>query len=140
MITKCDDGEAVIFAAPSEDVINLMRVYHDVKVNPTVLDIRTLSTITFPQKVRLCIKPEKTYLIAEWSVNAVSISIYSNGNIDFLRYQPIETPSNDWQYKADVSNNSGMSYDGDIEEYHIPLTDQIFESGPYFEFLSFLSS
>ena len=133
---KTDDGEAVIFAAPSEEVINLMRLYHDVKLNPTVLDVRTLSTYRFLKSTSL-FSPEKTYLIADWSVNAVSISIYSNGNIDFLRYQPIEKPSHDWQYKTDASNNNVYSYEGDIKEYHIPLTDQVFEMDRILNFYRF---
>ena len=69
----------------------------------------------------------KIYLIADWSVSAVSISIFSNGNVDFLRYQSIETSSRNWTYRTDETDNNIYSYNGNIEEYKIQLTDQVME-------------
>jgi type IV pilus assembly protein PilM len=123
---KADDGEAVIFAAPSEEVVKLMHLYEDVHLHPTVLDVQTLSNIRFLDSTTL-FSPEKTYLIADWSINAVSISIYSNGNVDFLRYQPSENPSRNWRYSKDESGSNVFTYEGVIEEYHIPLTNHVYE-------------
>ena len=74
-------------------------------LNPTVLDVRSLSNIRF-LKSTITFTAKRHILIADWSINAVSISIYSNGNVDFLRYQPVETPSRNWQYTPDLLDNN----------------------------------
>lgn len=61
---KANDGEAIIFAAPSEEVFKLMQLYADVQLQPTILDVRTLSIIRFLESTTF-FSPNKTYLIAE---------------------------------------------------------------------------
>ena len=121
-----DDGEAVLFAAPSEEVHALMRLYEDVQLEPVHLDVRALCNLRFLKSTNF-LQANKTYLIVEWSVNAASMSIYSNGNVDFLRYQSIETPAQDWRYVKRGESDNQYVYEGNIEDYHMPLTDQAHE-------------
>lgn len=131
-----DDGKATLFAAPSEDVLQLMRLYEDVQLEPSILDIRALSNIRFLKNIHL-LQENKTYLIAEWSVNAVTVCIYSGGNVDFLRYQPLETQNRNWRYLAAEKGKNTYIYEGDIREYHIPLTDQTMELERILNFYQF---
>jgi len=130
------DGEAVIYASSSEEVTKLIQLYQDVNLQPTVLDVRTLSNIRFLDRIAY-FSPNDTYLIADWSINAVSISIYSNGNVDFLRYHPAETPSRNWTYTPDSLANYKFTYDGNIQDYHLPLSEQIFEIDRILNFYRF---
>ena len=41
-----NDGEATLFAAPSDEVSKMAGLLDDVSLNPTVADVRTLSTIS----------------------------------------------------------------------------------------------
>lgn len=121
---NADDGEAVLFAAPSEEVFKLTQLFEDVHLYPTVLDVRTLSSIRFLETTAF-FSPDQTYLIVDWSINAAAISIFSKGNVDYLRYQPAEKPSRSWRYNS--GGNVGYTYDGDIEEYRQSLTSHIYE-------------
>ena len=131
-----DDGEAIIFAAPSEEVFKLMQLYSDAHLHPTVLDVRTLSNIRFLDSASF-FSPGKTYLIADWSINAVSVSIYSKGNVDFLRYQPTETSSRNWSYASDGKERNVFSYEGHIGEYHQSLANQVVEIDRILNFYRF---
>ncbi|MDS9471334.1 type IV pilus biogenesis protein PilM [Sporosarcina pasteurii] len=120
-----DDGVATLFAAPSEEVMQLMRLYEDVQLEPAVLDIRALCNIRFLKNIQM-LDAHKTYLIADWSVNAVSICIYSDGNVDFLRYQPIETEQKNWRYLPE-NTTVPYFYEGEISDYQMHLTNQTLE-------------
>ncbi len=133
---KAGDGEAVIFAAPSEEVFKLMQLYEDVHMHPTVLDVRTLSNIRFLDSTSFFL-PGKTYLIADWSINAVSVSIYSNGNVDFLRYQPTETSSRNWRYETDSKERNVFTFEGNLEDYHLSLANQVLEIDRILNFYRF---
>ena len=39
----------------------------------------------------------KSYLITDWSITGVSISIYTPGKLEFLRYQTIDTTMKKWR-------------------------------------------
>ena len=123
---KAGDGEAVLFAAPSEDVQTLMSLYEDVQLVPVELDVRALCNLRFLKSTNL-LKANHTFLVVDWSVEAASMSIYSDGNVDFLRYQSIGTSTQNWRYIKQSEGVSQYVYEGNIEEYHIPLTDQAHE-------------
>ena len=123
---KADDGEAIIFAAPSEEVFKLMQLYADVHLHPTVLDVRTLCNIRYLNHTSF-FSPGKTYLIADWSIDAVAVCIYSKGNVDFLRYQPTETSSRNWRYESDGKERNVFTFDGNVEDYHQSLANQVSE-------------
>jgi type IV pilus assembly protein PilM len=120
------DGEAVIYASSSEEVVKVMQLYHDINLNPKILDVRMLSIIRF-LKTTDYFSAEKTYLVADWSINALSISIYSNENVDFLRYHPVESPTRNWKYAPDLLDINVFTYDGEIEEYKMSLSEQVLE-------------
>lgn len=120
------EGEAVLFAVPSEDILTLMSIYEDVRLEPTHLGIRALSNLRFLAETKY-LAQERTYLIVDWSVLSASMSIYSNGKVDFLRYQSIEVPKDSWVYKGDEEHGYRYIYEGDYEVYERLLIDQSYE-------------
>lgn len=120
------DGEAVLFAVPSEEITTLMRLYEDVRLEPAHLGVRALANLRFLE-VTNYLNINRTYLVVDWSVEAASMSIYSDGKVDFLRYQSIETPRNAWQYVEAGENNYRFVYEGDRELYQRLLMDQGYE-------------
>ncbi|KXH87314.1 type IV pilus biogenesis protein PilM [Sporosarcina sp. HYO08] len=117
-----DDGEAVLFAAPSDEIYKAMQLFEDVGLHPTILDVRTLSNIRFLKHTSF-FKESRTYLLIDWSIHAAALSIYTDGNVEFLRYQPTENPSRSWRYSMD----KGYTYEEDIEEYRQTLINHLFE-------------
>ncbi|WP_186321527.1 type IV pilus biogenesis protein PilM [Bacillus sp. FJAT-22090] len=132
---KPNDGEAVLFAAPSEEINKIAGLLDDLHLDPTTADVRALATIRFLEKT-IGLEEKKSYLITEWSISGVSISIYTGGNIEFLRYQSIDTFKEKWQSKSDQHEISFM-YDGELEEYRAQLMDQIAEIDRILNFYRF---
>ncbi len=132
---KPNDGEATLFAAPYEEVNKLSELFSDSSLHPVIADIRSLSTIRFLEKNN-CFTEKKSYLIADWSISGVSISIYTSGKLEFLRYQSLD---NDWS-KWNIRQNNDeleMFYENDIEEYRNQIIDQIAEIDRILNFYRF---
>lgn len=129
------DEEATLFAAPSEEVNKIIGLFEDAKLDPQVADIRALCNERFLHKCN-ALKEEKTYLIADWSIDALSICILSNGQVEFLRYQSIDINFQNWDNKL---TNEGVEffYTGEMEEYSSNLIDQIVEIERMINFFRF---
>lgn len=130
-----NDGEAILFAAPSEEVNKIAGLLDDLHLEPTTADVRSLATIRFLENT-IGLEEKMSYLISEWTISGVSISIYTGGKVEFLRYQSIDTFNEKWQSNND-SDEITFSYDGDLEEYHAQLIDQIAEIDRILNFYRF---
>ncbi|MEK5231268.1 pilus assembly protein PilM [Lysinibacillus sp. FSL K6-0232] len=131
-----EDGKAVLFAAPSEEITKMVGMLLDVSLEPEAADIRALCNIRLLDHMAL-LAPDKTYLIAEWSINELSISIFSNGQVEFLRYQSIDTDIEKWQGKMVDEFNYQFIYSGETEEYQMIVMDQVLEIDRIMNFFKF---
>lgn len=120
------EGKAVLFAVPSEDITILMGLYEDVRLEPTHLGVRALANLRFLTETKY-LQQNRTYLIVDWSVKSASMSIYSDGKVDFLRYQAIEAAEDAWTYKGDAEVGYRYVYEGDQDLYRRLLIDQGYE-------------
>lgn len=120
------DNQAMMFAASSEEVNKLMTLFLDVHLSPEVADIRALCNLRLLERINQLDK-NKTYLLANWLINELSICIYSNGNVDFLRYQPISTEMPSWRGNQLAEDEVAFTYEGDLEDYRMLVTDQVLE-------------
>lgn len=108
----------------------------DVSLEPEAADIRALCNIRLLEHMSL-LMPNKTYLIAEWSINELSISIFSNGQVEFLRYQSIEVDMTQWQGKKENEFNYQFIYNGEAENYQMVVMDQVLEIDRMMNFFKF---
>lgn len=132
---KQGDGEATLFAAPSEEIVKMAGLLDDLSLHPSVAEIRALASIRFFEEVKN-IESTKSYLIMEWSIAGVSISIYSGGKVEFLRYQLIETERSNWIISM-KDEEAIYEYTGDVEEYRGQLIDQVAEIDRILNFYRF---
>lgn len=130
------DGKAVLYAAPSEEINKTVGLFLDVNLTPDVADIRSLCNLRLLEKMEL-VDQEKTYLVADWSINELSICIYSNGNVEFLRFQMIETDMTKWMATGQEDNNIEFTYDGDLADYRSLVLDQVLELDRMMNFFRF---
>ena len=130
------DGKAMLFAAPSEEVNKMVGILLDVSLEPEAADIRALCNIRLLEHLEL-LTVEKTYLIADWSINELSISIFSQGQIEFLRYQSIETDLTQWEGKKEDDFSYQFVYSGDAEDYQMVVMDQALEIDRIMNFFKF---
>lgn len=123
---KQNDGEATLFAAPAEEITKMAGILDDLSLHPTHSDVRALSTIRFLEQVKTFV-PNKSYLITDWSIHGLSISIYTPGKLEFLRYQSIETNRLDWVSREVSDAAVEFVFEGEVGEYRSQLIDQIAE-------------
>lgn len=130
------DGLAMMFAAAPEEVHKLTNLLLDIDLQPEAADIRALCNLRLLDHMQL-LQSDKTYLIANWLINELSICIYSNGHVDFLRYQPIETDLTLWKGTAVSESEVDFSYTGENEDYRMQLVDQVLELDRIMNFFKF---
>ena len=130
------DGQAMMFAAASEEVNKYINLFQDINMNPQVADIRALCNLRLLENMQV-IDNDKTYLIANWLINELSICIYSNGHVDFLRFQQIPTSIAHWRAKPLTENELEFTYDGDVEDYRMTMMDQVLELDRIMNFFRF---
>ena len=133
---KEGDGQAVLFAAPPDEVGKMIGILLDNHLQPQVADIRALCNLRLLEHVK-CIDNLKTYLLTDWSINELSICIYSNGNVEFLRYQTIDTNSENWEQELTENNEVQFNYTGNLDDYRASVTDQILEIDRMMNFFKF---
>lgn len=130
------DGQAMIFAASSEEVNKFTHLFLDIHMNPVVADIRALCNLRLLEHMQI-LQPEKTYLLANWLINELSITIYSDGHVDFQRYQPISTDMTQWKSKLMSDDEIEFTYNGDLDDYQTIITDQLLEIDRIMNFFKF---
>lgn len=130
------DGHAVLYAAPSEEITKLVSLVMDVHMTPQVADVRALCNVRFLDYMNL-LNHDKTYLIADWSIHELSLCIISKGEVEFLRFQSLETDMNKWQSTQDDTGDLKFSYTGNPAEYRALVTDQILEIDRMMNFFKF---
>lgn len=130
------DGQAMMFAAASEEINKYINLFLDIHMEPQAADIRALCNLRLLENMQM-IDNEKTYLIANWLINELSICIYSNGHVDFLRYQQIPTAISQWHSKSIMENELEFTYDGDMEDYRMTIIDQVLELERIMNFFRF---
>lgn len=133
---KPDDGKAMLFAAPSEEINKMVGMFLDVSLEPEAADIRALCNIRLLEHLTV-LTNEHTYLIADWSINELSISIFSKGQVEFLRYQSIETDLTQWQGKKEDDFNYHFINSGEIDDYRMVVMDQVLEIDRMMNFFKF---
>ncbi|TSI10128.1 type IV pilus biogenesis protein PilM [Lysinibacillus sp. BW-2-10] len=130
------DGQAILFAAPSDEISKLTSIFLDIKMEPEVADIRSLCNLRILDKMGL-IDGEKTYLVSDWSINELSICIYSLGQVEFLRFQLIETEMLKWVSTVESEADVRFEFQGDPQSYLMQVMDLVLELDRMMNFFRF---
>ena len=130
------DGKAVLFAAPPDEVGKMIGLLLDNHLHPQVADIRALCNLRLLEHIEF-IDTNRTYLVTDWSINELSICIYSNGEVEFLRFQTIDTDSDKWQQNIDENGEVEFNYIADLDIFRGATTDQVLEIDRMMNFFKF---
>ncbi|MGN7478846.1 type IV pilus biogenesis protein PilM [Solibacillus silvestris] len=131
-----EDGKAVLFAAPPEEVGKWVGLVLDNHLHPQVADIRALCNLRFLEHIQF-VDRNRTFLVTDWSINELSICIYSKGNVEFLRFQAIDTDLAKWQQDMLESGEVQFNYTADLNDFRASATDQILEIDRMMSFFKF---
>lgn len=122
---KQGDGKATIFATNAEEVQKVVGLLTDAGLTPVVADIKVISLIRL---VNLLLPNlvNTTTLLANWSINELSLVIYSFGEVEFLRFQTIETERSKWQSRY-TEDDFDYFYNDEISQYQNALFEPLAE-------------
>lgn len=130
------DGKAILFAAPPDEVGKMIGLLLDNHLHPQVADIRSLCNLRLLEHIGF-IDSNRTYLLTDWSFNELSICIYSSGEVEFLRFQTIETAAENWKQEVLDNNEVHFTYTGDLDSFRVSATDQVLEIDRMMNFFKF---
>ena len=130
------DGKATLFAAPIEEVSKFTGLLLDLRFRPEAADVGALCNARLLEHMGL-LQNDKTYLIGDWSIHDLSFCIISNGNVEFLRYQSIETDLHKWEPTQNEAGELQFRFLGDEEEYRRSLFDEVLEIDRMMNFFKF---
>lgn len=130
------DGKAMMFAANSEQLNKYIHLFLDSSMNPEIADVRALCNLRLLESLNL-LDEQKTYLLTYWLINELSITIYSKGNVEFQRFQLIDTDMNQWKAKEVDEHQLDFFYDGELEDYLMLISDQVLELDRIMNFFRF---
>lgn len=130
------DGKAVLFAVPPDEVGKIIGLLLDNHLNPQVADIRALCNLRLLEQIEF-IDTNRTYLVTDWSINELSICIYSNGEVEFVRFQTIDTDGDKWQHEVLETGEVEFHYTADLEDFRGATTDQVLEIDRMMNFFKF---
>ncbi|OBW53498.1 pilus assembly protein PilM [Solibacillus silvestris] len=130
------DGKAVLFAAPPDEVGKMIGLLLDNHLHPQVADIRALCNLRLLEHIEF-IDTNRTYLVTDWSINELSICIYSNGEVEFLRFQTIDTDPENWHQTVVENEEVEFNYTADLDNFRAATTDQVLEIDRMMNFFKF---
>lgn len=130
------DGKAVLFAAPPDEVGKMIGLILDNHLHPQVADIRALCNLRLLEHIQF-IDSNRTYLVTDWSINELSICIYSNGEVEFLRFQTVDTDLDKWEQEVLENGEVEFRYTYELDDFRGATTDQVLEIDRIMNFFKF---
>lgn len=130
------DGKAVLYAVPADEIVGFSNMLMDLQLQPEAADIRSLCNVRLLEHLEV-LDFEKTYLISDWSIHELSVCIISKGEIEFLRYQGIETDLDKWNASVDITGSLNFEYSGSLDEYRGTVMNQVLEIDRMMNFFKF---
>lgn len=130
------DEKAVLFAAPPDEVGKMIGLLLDNHLHPQVADVRALCNLRLLEHIEF-IDSKRTYLVTDWSINELSIGIFSNGEVEFLRFLTINTDPEKWQQTILENGEVELTYTADLNDFRAATTDQVLELDRMMNFFKF---
>lgn len=121
---KDQSNKVTVLAAPEDELLKYAEIFSDVSLKPTAVEIQPLGIYRYFLHKRGADASEKVYMIIEYNLASVNISIFRKHRIEFLRHQPLNVSKNSW--KLDEETNEFV-FDGDDIRYQGEIEDQLNE-------------
>ncbi|WAA08874.1 type IV pilus biogenesis protein PilM [Fervidibacillus albus] len=119
--------EAILFAAPEEEIQKYTQIFQDAGLQPVVADIRPLGIYRYFKGTHPAYDPNSAILFFELNLHSAMISIFSNDTPEFLRYIELGVPLSEWTYVENGESDSHWTYAGDKEDLFGLINDQLME-------------
>lgn len=122
--TDPEANKVTIIAAPEDELLKYTHTFTDLSLKPTVVELQPLGIYRYFLYKQGTMSPEKVYMIIEYSLSSVNISIFHQKKIEFVRHQPLTTSKDYWQFNEVLA---GFEFTGDRMRYEGEIEDQLNE-------------
>lgn len=123
---------AVLFAAPREEMQRYTDIFVDASLKPVVADVNAFGVYRYYQKFYET-NPNRVYLFAELNVTSINLSVFSENQLEFLRYQDLDVQLSGWKVD-DEMNEIKWQFVEDEELVRGIVSDQVTELGRIMNF------
>lgn len=130
-----EDQHAILFASNGIEVIKMQQLLNDAGLKPIGADIKSLANLRLAEQIFPSLE-DQTTMVVSTLINEMSLSIFSKGHLEFLRFQSIETELTQWQLN-ETENGFTYTYNRNLADYKMNLMEALAEIGRIMNFYRF---
>lgn len=131
---KSGSNKVTVLAAPEDELMKYTAIFSDVSLKPVAVEIQPLGIYRYFLYKERSKEPAQVYMIIEYNISAVNISIFHDDQVEFLRHQPLNISKNYWKFDEETKQ---YIFDGDDIRYQGEIEDQLNEIDRIMNFYRF---
>lgn len=117
-------NKVTVLAAPEDELMKYTHTFSDVSLKPTAAEIQPLGIYRYFLHKQANLHDDHVYMIIEYNLSSVNISIFHHHQVEFLRHQPLNISKDFWQYNE---QSASFEFVGDDIQYQGEIDDQLNE-------------
>lgn len=129
-----ESNKVTVLAAPEDELLKYTAIFSDVSLHPTAIEIQPLGIYRYFLHTKGSNATTQPYMIIEYNLMAVNISIFHEHRVEFLRHQPLNVSKNYWKLNEETNQ---FEFDGDDIRYQGEIEDQLNEIDRMMNFYRF---
>lgn len=122
--TSSNVEEVTVIAASEEELSKYINVFTDLNLSPLAVDIHALGSYRYGLSINEDFNEDQVFLFLEFNLSAVNIGIFHKHKLEFLRYQPLNIGSTDWESETE-GEDLNWSFTGEADDLEAEINDQI---------------
>lgn len=119
------DGQVTLYATDREEVSKLEQIFLDSGLKPYATDAKFLANLRLVEQL-IPRMENQVIMVISIAINEFSLSIFADRKLVFIRYHSIDTELANWKINEEETSLT-YSYDGDLEQYKIMLSESFSE-------------
>lgn len=129
-----ESNKVTVLAAPESELLKYTELLSDIMLKPTVAEIQPLGIYRYFLHTSNDIDAHKAYMLIEYNISSVNISIFHQHRLEFLRHQPLHSLKEFWE--VNLEGNT-FTFTGDESRLQGEIDDQLNEIDRIMNFYRF---
>src|SRR5690625_1094032 len=117
---EAKENKVTILAAPEDELLKYIQMFSDVSLKPTIVEIQPLGIYRYFLNSQYHEFEANIFMIIEYNLFSVNISVFRNHKVEFLRHQPLTLAENHWKYNEETSEyvftGDELNYQGELDD------------------------
>lgn len=128
--TNEEETKGTLFVAPAAPVTLLANALLDLKMKPSVADIKMLGLARTIRRMGELTKRDVPTLVANWGLNGLTVAIFRNSVLEFLRFQQFHNFREQWTVDPELADGAfPYTLRTDPEQYELSIGSEFGEIG-----------